>query len=86
LPALSDAVTVRVLVPAEREMPDTDHDVVPVAVPLAPVVEFAQVTFETPTASLAVPESAMVLVVVAYVVAVVGEEMAITGAVVSGTV
>jgi len=86
LPALSDAVTVRVLVPAEREMLDTDHDVVPVAVPLAPVVEFAQVTFETSTASLAVPERAIVLVVVAYVVAVVGEEMAITGAVVSGTV
>lgn len=43
-PAESLTVTVIGLLPASKTMPDTDQDVVPVAVPDAPVLEFAQVT------------------------------------------
>lgn len=62
-PALSWTVTVIGLDPASRTMPDTDHDVVPVAVPDAPVLEFAQVTdvivAPLPVSEVAVPLNAI---------------------------
>jgi len=63
LPALSDAVTVMVFIPDSSEIPDTVHDVVPVAVPLDPelVDTFTHVTADTPKLSLAVPDIMMVL-------------------------
>ena len=63
-----------------------DHDVVPDAVPLVPFAAFAQVTADTPTLSPAVPEMFIVPEEVEYVLPVVGELMAIEGAVVSAAV
>jgi hypothetical protein len=60
LPAASRAVTVMTLLPAVRLMLLTDQLVVPLAVPLPPV-EFDQVTWVTPTLSLAVPPRLRVL-------------------------
>jgi len=58
LPAVSDAVTVMVFVPDSSEIPDTDHDVVPVAVSLVDELleTIDHVTVDTSTLSLAVPD------------------------------
>ncbi len=53
-PPESIAVTVTVLIPACRTIPDTDHEVVPVAVPLPPRL-FVHVTWLIPAADEAVP-------------------------------
>jgi len=55
-----------VFVPDSSEIPETDHDVVPVAVPLDPELldTFTHVTFDTPTLSLAVPDIVIALEVV----------------------
>ena len=64
LPALSLAVTVMVLSPLERVMLETDHEVVPVAVPLPPLL-LLHVTLLIPLAlSNAVPSILIVLLVV----------------------
>ena len=65
LPALSVAVTARLFDPSISEIADVDQDVVPIAIPLVPLEELAHVTLVTPILSLAVPESVIVLVVVA---------------------
>ena len=65
LPALSVAVTARLFDPSISEIAEIDQDVVPVAIPLVPLAAFAQATVVTPALSLAVPESVIVLVVVA---------------------
>jgi hypothetical protein len=54
LPAASRAVTVMTLDPLWRAIPEADHEVVPVAVPLPPRL-LVQVTCVTPTLSEAVP-------------------------------
>jgi hypothetical protein len=72
--------------PCISEIAGVDQEVVPVAVPLVPLAEFAQATDVTPMLSLAVPESVMVLVVVEYVVLFVGEAIATRGTVISGGV
>src|SRR5512134_1679305 len=64
-------------------MPAAFHDVVPVAVPLPPRL-LDQLTWVTPTRSLAVPPTVIAAVVEAYVADVVGAVMATTGAVTSG--
>src|SRR3989339_1228857 len=64
LPALSLAVTVMVLSPLERVMLETDHEVVPVAVPLPPLL-LLHVTLLIPLAlSNAVPSMLIALLVV----------------------
>ncbi len=54
LPAESRAVTVTMLTPAWRTIPDADHDVVPMAVPLPPRL-FVHVTWLIPAVDEAVP-------------------------------
>jgi len=65
-PALSDAVTVMVFVPDCRAIPDTDQEVVPLAVSLVDELleTIVHVTEDTPTLSLAVPNMVIVLEVV----------------------
>jgi hypothetical protein len=64
LPATSRAVTVRTLLPPCNVIEFTLHEVVPVAVPLPPRL-LTQLTCVTPPASLAVPLSDSVAVLVA---------------------
>src|SRR5512147_2327192 len=63
-------------------MPDTDQDVVPVAVP-PPPRSFAQVTWVTPMLSDAEPPRFTELLFVVYVAAAVGDVIVTVGAVVS---
>jgi hypothetical protein len=67
-------------------MPLAVQLVVPLAVPLAPVAEFAHVTCVTPTSSEAVPPSVSGLVLVVYVLDEVGVVIVTVGGVVSGVV
>jgi hypothetical protein len=60
LPAASEAVIVIALEPETSAMLETDHEVVPVAVPLVELAALAHLTEETPTLSLAEPERATV--------------------------
>jgi len=57
LPAASYAVIVMIFLPISNAMPETDHDVVPVAVPLVPFEAFDHDTCVTPTLSEEVPDS-----------------------------
>ena len=82
LPAASRAVTVRILDPFTNAIPVTDHEVVPVAVPLPPAL-LTQVTCVTPTLSEAVPPMLSGLVLSVYVRPDVGDVKAIVGGVVS---
>jgi len=63
LPAASRAVTVRVLLPLWSGMFSADQLSNPEAVPEALVVALRHVTCVTPTLSLAVPDSVVLLVV-----------------------
>ena len=83
--AASWAVTVITLLPLDRPIDDTLHDVVPVAVPLVGVhVGHAHVTLETPVSSEAVPARVVRGVVdVEYVALLVGAVIVAVGAVVS---
>jgi hypothetical protein len=69
-----------VLVPDARAMDETDHEVVPVAVPLPPPL-FAQVTRDTPVLSEAVPPIVRDAELAVYVPNIVGEVIAIEGTV-----
>jgi hypothetical protein len=80
--AASRAVTVTIVVPAATGTDAIDHELVPVAVPLAPR-SVDHVTCVTPTLSLAVPLTAMVPLVAVKVPVPVGAVIAIAGAVVS---
>ena len=83
LPALSLAVTVMVLSPLERVMLETDHEVVPVAVPFPPLL-LLHVTLLIPLAlSNAVPSMLIVLLVVVYVELDVGVVIIMVGIIVS---
>ena len=62
-PAASCAVTVITLSPSCKDMPGTDQEVVPDAVPDPPVL-FAQLTWVTPTLSEADPPSLDRMIVV----------------------
>src|SRR5882724_8506180 len=83
LPAASRAVTVSTLVPDCNAMPLADQLVVPVAGPLPPWL-LLQVSWVTPTLSLAVPLRVRGVVFVVKVLAVVGLVMATVGGVASG--
>src|SRR5262245_8024448 len=83
LPAASCAVIVRKFPPGVSGI-DALHDVVPVAVPEAPVAAFDQVTAVTPRLSEAVPPRATGAEVEQYDVAVVGDVIVTVGGVVSG--
>ncbi len=82
MPAASAAVTVMTLTPLCRVIPDTDHDVVPIAVPLPPPL-LDHVTRVTPTVSEAVPAMLSGLEFVEYVALAVGEVIAMMGGIVS---
>jgi hypothetical protein len=82
LPAASRAVTVMMLEPLSRVIPEADQLVVPVAVPLPPRL-LAQVTWVTPTLSEAVPAMFNDAELVLYVAVVTGAENATVGAVAS---
>jgi hypothetical protein len=86
LPAASEAVIVMVFAPETRVMPDTDQDVAPLAVPLVELAALAHLTEDTPTLSLAEPESETVPDEVEYVLELVGDVIATAGTVVSGGV
>jgi hypothetical protein len=68
------------LVPETRAIEETDHEVVPVAVPLPPRL-FAQVTWVTPALSEAVPLMFNDAELAVYVPTVVGDVIEIEGAV-----
>jgi len=72
--------------PETREMPETDQEVVPVAVPLVELAALAHVTVDNPTLSLADPERVTVPDEVEYVAPVVGDVIATAGLVVSSGV
>jgi hypothetical protein len=80
--AASCAVMVITVVPPPSVMPVIDHAVVPVATPVAPRL-VVHVTSVTPTLSLAVPLTASVSLVVAYVPVLVGAVSASVGTVAS---
>jgi hypothetical protein len=84
LPAASRAVTVSTLLPVWSAI-GVVHDVVPDVVPLPPRL-LTQVTCVTPTLSLAVPLSVIVIAEVEYVDADVGPVIVTTGTVASTVV
>jgi len=86
LPAASEAVTVIALDPETREILEADHEVVPVAVPLAEFAALVHLTEDTATLSLAEPERDTAPDEVEYVLALVGDVMATVGIVASGIV
>ena len=80
-PLQSVAVTVKVLFPSTSGIFETLHDVVPEAVPLDDELLNIHITVETSSLSLAVPDIVIVPDVVVYVLPVVGDVMAIEGAI-----
>ena len=71
--------------PSTSDISDIDQISVPVATPLPPA-EFAHVTRLTPTLSEALPDMVINASAVLYMPAVVGDVIAIVGAIVSGGV
>jgi BarA-like signal transduction histidine kinase len=79
-------VIVIAFAPETSAMLEADHEVVPVAVPLVELAALAHLTEDTPTLSFAEPERATAPDEVEYVLALVGDDMATVGIVVSAGV
>lgn len=81
LPPQSVAVTVKVFLPSTSGIFETFHDVVPEAVPLDEELLNIQITVETSSLSPAVPDIVIVRELVVYVLLLVGDVMAMVGAI-----